>query len=429
MYEGFKRNIYSGWDKEPFWGRYSALNSASVPSKSAIQNFQKAKMQELSRQAAERVKNKNLLINQLIESGQINSLPGKYVQQEDVHLDQAITNIVKILNSSYGGRTSSKKNGVTYKYDYFISVLGQLKSAIESLSAVIEANGGIKIPSSYIDKLDALLSQSELNSTNIDEWISKINQYKGDLVEDIGVSWLSALKIPNVATLNTGSLEYRGSGKFGRKGQLIQDLITLDYTMSGVNSIEDVPIEYRDLEGNQVSGTIGSMLQALEKANGQYKHIALNDEGYETLLKLSVLNVQAKSGLNQKLWNEGLSTSVSIGEFSDADGLALSARHIFELLHSLDQENIPEKDIWVYDTSADYNALANYGLGTVLAKVLHLEENGNDYVLTPSGFTSFATRMEQLMNNRNSYVNIKGQVTINDNTLGVSYPVGMVGYN
>jgi hypothetical protein len=37
--------------------------------------------------------------------------------------------------------------------------------------------------------------------------------------------------------------------------------------------------------------------------------------------------------------------------------------------------------------------LADYGLATVLFKVLHIGEHGNDYVLTPSGFTPFSTRM------------------------------------
>jgi hypothetical protein len=48
----------------------------------------------------------------------------------------------------------------------------------------------------------------------------------------------------------------------------------------------------------------------------------------------------------------------------------------------------------VKDSSDDYNALANYGLATVMNKVLHLSTEGNQYVLTPYGFMTFSARMK-----------------------------------
>jgi len=79
----------------------------------------------------------------------------------------------------------------------------------------------------------------------------------------------------------------------------------------------------------------------------------------------------------------------------DAGGLALSARKVFLLLKSLNNFD-PAETYWeLKDTSVAYNALANYGLATALAKVLHLEANfGNQYLLTPSGFISFPERMK-----------------------------------
>ena len=55
----------------------------------------------------------------------------------------------------------------------------------------------------------------------------------------------------------------------------------------------------------------------------------------------------------------------------------------------------------VKDSSPDYNALANYGLATVMNKVLHLSKEGNQFVLTPYGFMTFSERIKQLLKTNN----------------------------
>ena len=72
--------------------------------------------------------------------------------------------------------------------------------------------------------------------------------------------------------------------------------------------------------------------------------------------------------------------------------------------------------------------LADYGLATVLFKILHLEEQGNQYLLTPEGFTTYTQRIKTLMEKRQSRIHIKGKVTINSNTLGTDYDVTMTNY-
>ena len=58
--------------------------------------------------------------------------------------------------------------------------------------------------------------------------VISLNLFKGNLVEDLGVEWLKAQKIPNITTLNTGSLNLQGEVSQGRhRGQLIQDLMML----------------------------------------------------------------------------------------------------------------------------------------------------------------------------------------------------------
>lgn len=365
-------------------------------------------------------------INQLFTSGAINSLPSQYEGEEEVILSEAIENIVRTLNWTYGSNKNEKRT--SYDFEEMQKPLSVLISAINALNNVIEANGGQKIPEKYLDQLQNTMNACQINSLDesvLEAWFKRLNKFKGDLVEDIGVAWLSALDIPNITTLNVGAIFYRG-GKFGRSGQLIQDLMTL--RVSDID-LDEITIEYVLPDGKKVTTSLKLFFQKMEEASGENKQIRLEDNGYETLLGLSALNVQAKSGLNQLLWNEGtVSTSVAIEEFSKRDGLSLSAKRTFELLHSLDQENTPKKDIWVKDSSRDYNMLADYGLATVLSKVLHIGQYGNDYVLTPSGFTTFSSRIAELMKKKNSRITIRGGVIINNNTLTNRYNVGMTNY-
>lgn len=433
------RRVYKGL--EPFWGKYTVLNDAKVPDIPMIQQFQLDRIQHFQKAMSDRVEGEDAKLNALFLNGQINSLPTKVKDGEEKRLDKAIEEIVKALNSTYDANKTKKKNNGEYNYQKMARSLNWLQSCLEDLNKVIIANNGKGIPKKYITRLKEGINacqMSSLDSGFLDQWFNDLNNIKGDLVEDIGVAWLSALDIPtidSITTINTGSISYQGSGdssiadKYGRRGQLIQDLMTLK--VSGAD-LKKHTIQYRPVGSKQVvTKTLEEFFADLDKANNDKgKQIVLYDSGYETLLNLSALNIQAKAGINQLPWNEGTkSTQVSIGEFADDDNLIVSARHTFELLHELDQETQPEKDIWVEDPSPDYNLMANYGLATVLFKILHLEENGNDYVLTPLGFTTFTDRIKYLIEKKESYVNIKEQVTINDNTLGEPYNVSMVGYN
>ena len=424
-----KRNIEKVYtNKEPFWGRYAELNNATVPNIDAIQAYQLAKIEMFQRAAIQQVANKNANLNALFNNNTINSLPNIYNKEEEVILGEVITNIINKLNWTYS-YNKTKKNP-EYDYQQMQQPLQVLENSIKTLNNIIASNGGQEIPSKYIDTIQETLNACKIGSLDantLQNWFSHLNKFKGDLVEDIGVAWLSALKIPNIQTLNTGAINYQGSNKFGRKGQLIQDLMSLQVSEIDLNNI---PIEYKIPDGGIVKTSLKEFINVMDSASKQHKQISIYDSGYETLLNLSALNIQAKSGINQLPWNESVSTSVSIGEFADYDdGLSVSAKRVFELLHELDLDDNPEKDIWVKDSSKDYNYIADYGLATVLFKVLHLEEHGNNYLLTPMGFTTFTDRIAELMRRKRSRVSIKEGVTINENTLGTRYNVTMTGYN
>ena len=54
-------------------------------------------------------------LNNLFTSGDINSIYGKYGNEENLNIDFAITNIIKALNETYYTR---KKNNDNYEYNY-----------------------------------------------------------------------------------------------------------------------------------------------------------------------------------------------------------------------------------------------------------------------------------------------------------------------
>ncbi len=428
--DNIRKDVFPNMD--PFWGKYEMLNRSIVPDQSMIQQFQLEKLQQFQKVMSDRVAHENAKINALFINNKINSLPSVTKADEEKKLDLSIQEIIKALNSTYNADKNKKRNNGVYNYQKLAQSLQWLLRCLQDLNATVlatNANNVVPIPESYIKTLKQTLAACNMESldpTKIDEWFKNLNNFKGALVEDIGVSWLSAMDVPNITTINVGGLNYQGSGKYGRKGQLIQDLMTLKASKVDLGKI---PITYKTPEGKLVTSSIAQMLHKMENASSQHKQIVLEDSGYETLLQLSALNIQAKAGINQLPWNQSKSTQVKIGQFDNNDNLRVSTRHTFELLHELDQDPVPQKDIWVEDQDKNYNLMADYGLATVLFKILHLEENGNDYILTPQGFTTFTDRIKYLIDKKNSYVNIKEQVKISENTLGESYNVSMVGYH
>ena len=396
-----------------------------------IQEYQLQKIEEFQKSSLSKTEKKYAKINELFKSGTINQMANVYDQKTSMTLDKAITGLVGIINGTYASRQGTKTN-VTYNYESLQKQLLSLNKHLSLINQILISSGESQgIPGHYLDKLQNAINAcglQGLDDASLNIWFEQLNLFKGSLVEDIGVEWLKSKKIPDILTLNTGALSLQGEVKSGRHtGQLIQDLMMLDVSNTDIFSI---PISYKPIGGSSIiNSTLGQLLEDMEAASGQSKMITITDETYDTLLKFSALNIQAKAGINQKPWNINKSNQVKIREFSKIDGLMLSARRTFELLHELDLDNTPEPDIWVKDSSPDYNMLADYGLATVLFKILHLEEQGNQYLLTPEGFTTYTQRIKTLMKNRKSRIHIKGGVTINPDTLGTDYDVTMTNYN
>lgn len=408
-------------NKEPFWGAYEDLNYVKTPSAQMIQNYQLQKLKQFSDEAIKKNK-KTQQINSLFTNGGINSLTSMADSEQELQLNEAINKIVTNIQEFRDLTKWSLQKDNEKRYEQAQEKLKELSAFLTMLKEKVNIDSPVY--DSDLERLNHLISINSLKSFGQSEmvsWIKNLRAIQGELVEELGTAWL-AERIPQdleILPLSTGKVYYTG-GKHGVAGSLIQDILTLD--ISNIDLLNNLTVKYK--KGTQeYTTTLGNFLNTVIYYNGT-EQLRIDDELYDTLLDLSALNIQAKSGKNQLPWNTiSKNTNVSIGEFSPDDGLTISVLRTFELLHSLDQEN--PKDQWVKDNSLNYNALANYGLATVLHKVLHLSERGNQYLLTPSGFITFPARLVELFSSEKSIVKIRGDVTINDSTLSKMYAVSI----
>ena len=425
----FKRNILDPYPKtQPFWEPYAELNNVTIPDLAAIKQYQLSKIEMFEQASLEGLKKKSDRINELFLSGDINSLKNEKEQLNNKTIDKIINDIVGRFNSMrFAGYDREKQE---YNYQYMSDFAKQLIQHINNINNILSSDN--MIPPSYIDKLNSLIDSCKMGSLGapaIREWMLQLSNFQGALIEDLAVQWLRESNIPeDITVLNTGSVRLSGTNRKNRhNGQLIQDLMMLQIDS---DDLYDIEVNYKPAgEKKYITSTLGQLLRDIEKANGTSKQITIDDDAYDVIQSLSVMNIQAKSGKKQLPWNKNASTSVSITEFQE-DNLILSARRAFELLHSLDQEGGPDSDnSWIVSTHRNYNLLADYGLATVLIKVLHLDgAEGNQFLITPNGFTLYSTRLRYMMQQYKSYIRIVGDVNIK-NSLSNKYNIGMQGLN
>lgn len=408
-------------NKDPFWGAYSELNKARTPTNPEIQRYQLQKLEEFQKAAQkESIAAKN--INTLFLDNSINSMPALADGEQDLELADAVNRIVTNISEFRDLTKWNLQKDNALRYQQAQAKLKELSAYLTFLKQRVAIDSPVY--NADLERLNALIAENSLRSFGqaaMVSWIKNLSQIQGELVEELGTAWL-AKRIPsdiNVLPLSTGKMYYKG-GQHGSAGQLIQDIITID--VQKLDILHDVQVQYK-IGSQPYTSTLSEFLNMAQTYSGS-ESINISDDLYGTLLDMSALNIQAKSGKNQLPWNTlSKNTNISIGEFDAVDGLELSVLRTFELLHTLDQEK--PKDQWVTDNRLEYNALANYGLATVLSKILHLSERGNQYLLTPSGFITYPERLSQLFKTNSSVVKVRGDVTINNSTLSKMYAVSI----
>lgn len=409
-------------NKDPFWTPYTGepqfalLNNVQVPSDAAIRQYQIEKIKAFTRDALnDKFNNMDDIANQSFAN-----LLKFFESNEKTVVDTMLENFVTKMNSFYYHNNKTEERS-DKEWKTLQTKLQNLEKALQQLMTEL------KIPKEEFNQPTVMgktlqtvqnamtaANLSSLNPGEINDFLKHINQMKGDTLEELGVAYLKSLKLPNINSIRLGSVYLKTSQKNRHSGQLIQDLIA--YNMDAPELIEQM-VEYKTIDGVQKTATLKQFFADVEAANGQSKQIIIEDSTYDVLMNLDQISIQAKSGKNQLPWNQNKSTKVKINEFSEDDGLLLSVHRTFSLLHSLNSMETDTQPWMVKDTSADYQALANYGLATVLYKVLHLSTQGNQYLLTPYGFMTFADRMEQLLKEENYIALIQGQISLSENNV------------
>lgn len=264
--------------------------------------------------------------------------------------------------------------------DNIVAKLMILGNSLNSLRSM----GNMTISSSYIDQLDNILNQ--LPEGDIDLVLRTLYHLKGDILEEVGVEWFNH-RVPadlNVKAISTGAV--RGKG-----GQLIQDILIVD--MDNVDLL-NLEISYK-LAGKQETVKLKDFLNKVENYSGS-EQISIGLEAEELLQSISLLGIQAKSGVNQLPWNTGSkNTWASIQGVGQVDSYIKFLDHMQNLRSSWDQADKNMKKV-----SPAYTAMANYELAHSISKVLHLSRVANQYVLTPNGFMPFVSRILELYEKR-----------------------------
>lgn len=358
-----------------FYKEYHDLAGTEVPTEGAIKAFQMSRLRMFSIFA--RSDNlKTQAVNNFLQNSAGSLNDG--IQNSIIH--NKITELEEQLKREFfTGWANIKKNGLPENKALLQQTHNNLKELYILLQSISTSNNPI-IPGTYMDKLSQYINS--LGGISIHDVMKNYWNLQGEILEAEGAQWFNE-RLPQdlqVQAFNIGKLNIKG------KGQAISDILLMD--MSLVNLDESVIINY-SIEGKSHSCSLRDFLIKLKDYNGT-KQIVISEEDIGKILSKSVMGIQAKSGKNQLPWNIGSkNTWVSIDEFDEPEKYALN--RVDNLRISWD-----EFDKNIKTQSSAYNALADYGLATVLNKVLHLDENENSYILTPFGFMTYEDRIEQL---------------------------------
>ena len=412
-------------NKDPFWNsvqhneNFEELNKVRTPRESEIRNFQVEKIKDFQQIA---LSNKFAGMNNFITQGNFQELISKFESDETKEIDKAITNLVTRFNSvKYYIKGKDADSTRSEKEWHNIQI--RLQNMINALKNIINKVGeSTPILESELKELQYLLDQAGMgnkgNTEEVRQFINKDHLKKGDLLEEIGVAWIRSLNVPEIESIRLGTVyEDTISKKTGKaEAWLIQDILAYDKEDTRLDSIT---VEYR-IAGKPEDGyqtcTLRKLFEIIENANEKSETVHITDNTLTAIMTLNSLAIQAKSGKDQLPWNVNARTSVSICDFSNETlGLALGINRTFQLLKQLNNLDHGSQPWSIKDTSEDYQALANYGLATVMNKVLHLSEKDNQYLLTAYGWKTYPERVEELFKKLGKIATIQDTVNLSGN--------------
>lgn len=341
----------------------------------------------------------NTLFNDAFISGQNSN-------DSELLLKDVITNIMDNIQLF---RASSKKSAVTDKasmqtrYANATQALAQIRDIINSF----QLNTKNTFVAATLYQLDNLFKKLQNNNPGTDKYqirsfgtkevrwiIHNLNNIQGGLLEALGTEFLEQRVPQNIdvdsKALNTGNLQARLKSNSKYTSQIIQDIMILDMTQVDLN--KDVQVSYT-LNKKKYTTSLSDFLNKIEKATNSQQFV-LSDTTYELLESLSILNVQAKSGKNQPLWNINKMNQVKLEELTEGESAwgGLSGAVVFQILEELNEVSI-QKGIPYIATpdNGRYSEIANYALSSRLGQLLNfgVSQAQNQVLLTRKGFQPY----------------------------------------
>lgn len=419
LYEYIMSNPYDSNSNKAFYDNpitgtnFSILNSFKpIADNDEIWNYQRQELNNLQQAV---IKDKHAQLNAMILSGEMNKGPSEYQAQQDQKMDEVMHNVYSAIDNiralyTKAGSIEAGKDKLRQRN----SLLRQLKDALEDVKK--KANIDSPIYEADLQRVESLIRAIDSTGTarGWSNFIKNINQFQGEILEEIGVSWFNQ-RIPRdmkMKAVSTGKVYYSG-GSHGEKGQLIQDMLVVNMNAPDILNDAQISFSINDAKGKPQSKTmsLAQFFEFLKKYSGS-EQIKIDDEAYEMLLSASALGVQAKSGKNQLPWNKNKSNKISIADFGDDDHTP-SVKRAFLLIQELSQLTSA-----VQTKSDQYNLMANYGLATCFAKFLHMGDLGNQYLLTRDGFVTYYDRIMDMHDKYGSIFTISGKgITLDENTV------------
>lgn len=419
LYEYIMSNPYDSNSNKAFYDNpitgtnFSILNSFKpIADNDEIWNYQRQELNNLQQAV---IKDKHAQLNAMILSGEMNKGPSEYQAQQDQKMDEVMHNVYSAIDNiralyTKAGSIEAGKDKLRQRN----SLLRQLKDALEDVKK--KANIDSPIYEADLQRVEGLIRAIDSTGTarGWSNFIKNINQFQGEILEEIGVNWFNQ-RIPRdmkMKAVSTGKVYYSG-GSHGEKGQLIQDMLVVNMNAPDILNDAQISFSINDAKGKPQSKTmsLAQFFEFLKKYSGS-EQIKIDDEAYEMLLSASALGVQAKSGKNQLPWNKNKSNKISIADFGDDDHTP-SVKRAFLLIQELSQLTSA-----VQTKSDQYNLMANYGLATCFAKFLHMGDLGNQYLLTRDGFVTYYDRIMDMHDKYGSIFTISGKgITLDENTV------------
>lgn len=397
-----------------FYGYFKKFNSLEAPTSEMIRDYQ---MQKLMAYQVQSFKDdlKTVQINQFLKlNGQLSLSTNNYDKIVYEKMNDLFLQINNLIASGYMSKNTRSKIVEDKMLEQ--TIVSKLKILGNSLNA-LRAQANMTISSSYISQLDSIIKS--LPQGNIDAVLRTLYHLKGDILEEVGLEWFNQ-RIPqnlNVKAVSTGSI------RNGKGQQLIQDLLVVD--MDNVELLNTL-ISFKMGE-QSYELPLKEFFQKVESNKGE-ENISIGNEGESLLQSISLLGIQAKSGINQLPWNTGSkNTYASIqGDDGILDNYLDFLEHMNHLKATWDEDGKNMKK-----ESSAYRAMADYELARSINKVLHLSKIANQYVLTPKGFMPFISRILELYESNggsNYFFSFGGKIQIDgkEDVLTKTRPVIML---